>query len=225
MLSDEALFEALVNGDLRAFDTLYERYERHLFGFIRKHLVDAHEAEDVLHETFMAILRDRAGARAAQSLWAWIFQVARHLCLNRQRSARRATRALEREARSPEETHQGPESALEHLQAQDALRDAVAKLPVEFGELYSLRTQGMSYAEMAEVLGIPLGTVKSRMHQLVKQRLGRIEAMWRVRAGAEVSWRAADWGRPSSEPSGWRSRAAPWSTRRPWQLEPQHHAA
>jgi DNA-directed RNA polymerase specialized sigma24 family protein len=45
----------------------------------------------------------------------------------------------------------------------------VAKLPVELGEIYSLRTQGMSYAEMAEVLGIPLGTVKSRMHQLVKQ--------------------------------------------------------
>jgi RNA polymerase sigma-70 factor (ECF subfamily) len=169
MLSDEALYEALLNGDLRAFDTLYERYERPLFGFIRKHLMDVHEAEDVLHETFMAVLRDRAGARAARSLRAWIFQVARNLCLNRQRSARRATRALEKEARSPDETSPGPEKALEHHQTQNALRDAVAKLPVELGELYSLRTQGMSYAEMADVLGIPLGTVKSRMHQLVNQ--------------------------------------------------------
>jgi RNA polymerase sigma factor (sigma-70 family) len=169
MQSDEALYEALLNGDLRAFDTLYARYERHLFGFIRKHLVDVHEAEDVLHETFMAILRDRAGARAARSLRAWIFQVARNLCLNRQRSARRASRALEKEARSPEEANPGPESAIEDRQARDALRGAVAKLPLELGELYSLRTQGMSYAEMAEVLGIPLGTVKSRMHELVKQ--------------------------------------------------------
>jgi RNA polymerase sigma-70 factor (ECF subfamily) len=169
MLSDEALYEALLNGDLRAFDTLYERYERPLFGFIRKHLMDVHEAEDVLHETFMAVLRDRAGARAARSLRAWIFQVARNLCLNRQRSARRATRALEKEARSPDETSPGPEKALEQHQTQNALRDAVAKLPVELGELYSLRTQGMSYAEMADVLGIPLGTVKSRMHQLVNQ--------------------------------------------------------
>ncbi len=169
MLSDEALYETLLNGDLRAFDTLYERYERHLFGFIRKHLVDTHEAEDVLHETFMAILRDRAGARAARSLRAWIFQVARNLCLNRQRSARRASQALETEARTPEETNPGPERALEHHQTQHALRNAVARLPVELGELYSLRTQGMSYQEMAEVLGIPLGTVKSRMHQLVDQ--------------------------------------------------------
>jgi RNA polymerase sigma-70 factor (ECF subfamily) len=168
MLSDEALYEALLNGDLRAFDTLYERYERHLFGFIRKHLMDVHEAEDVLHETFLAVLRDRAGARAARSLRAWLFQVARHLCLNRQRSARRATRALEREARSPGETIHGPERAIEHQQAQNALRDAVAKLPLELGELYSLRTQGMSYSEIADVLGIPLGTVKSRMHQLVR---------------------------------------------------------
>lgn len=167
MLSDEALYEALLNGDLRAFDTLYERYERHLFGFIRKHLVDVHEAEDVLHETFMAILRDRAGARAARSLRAWIFQVARNLCLNRQRSARRATQALEKEARTSDEMSPGPERALEDHQAQDALRHAVARLPIELGELYSLRTQGMSYSEMADVLGIPLGTVKSRMHQLV----------------------------------------------------------
>lgn len=169
MLSDEALYEALLNGDLRAFDTLYERYERHLFGFIRKHLVDVHEAEDVLHETFMAILRDRAGARAARSLRAWIFQVARNLCLNRQRSARRATRALEKEARTPDETSPGPERTLEDHQAQNALRHAVARLPIELGELYSLRTQGMSYSEMADVLGIPLGTVKSRMHHLVNQ--------------------------------------------------------
>ncbi|GMU03174.1 RNA polymerase sigma factor [Corallococcus caeni] len=169
MLSDEALYEALLGGDLKAFDALYARYERHLFGFIRKHLGDAHEAEDVLHETFLAILRDRAGARAARSFRAWLFQVARHLCLNRHRSAHRATRALKKEADSPEEPGPGPEHALEHQQARDALLKAVGRLPLELGELYALRTQGMSYVEMADVLGLPLGTVKSRMHQLVKQ--------------------------------------------------------
>ncbi|GMU11494.1 sigma factor-like helix-turn-helix DNA-binding protein [Corallococcus caeni] len=54
-------------------------------------------------------------------------------------------------------------------QARDALLKAVGRLPLELGELYALRTQGMSYVEMADVLGLPLGTVKSRMHQLVKQ--------------------------------------------------------
>ncbi|MGE6762945.1 RNA polymerase sigma factor [Corallococcus interemptor] len=169
MPSDEALYETLLGGDLKAFDALHARYERHLFGFIRKHLQDTHEAEDVLHETFMAILRDRAGLRSAQSFRAWLFQVARHLCLNRHRSARRALRALEREAGAPEAPNPGPEHALEHQQTQDALREAVARLPLELGELYALRTQGMSYAEMADVLGLPLGTVKSRMHELVKQ--------------------------------------------------------
>ncbi|WP_223645143.1 RNA polymerase sigma factor [Corallococcus sp. EGB] len=79
MPSDEALYEALSGGDLKAFDALYARYERHLFGFTRKHLMDAHAAEDVLHETFMVVIRDRAGGHAAQSFRAWLFQVARHL--------------------------------------------------------------------------------------------------------------------------------------------------
>ena len=168
MRSDEALYEALLGGELRAFDALYERYERPLFGFIRKHLGDAAEAEDVLHEAFLALLRDRAGARRAQSLKAWLFQVARNLCLNRHRSARRASQALEKDAASPVTAEAGhPGSALELAQTEHALRAAVAKLPVELAELYQLRAEGLSYEELATVLAIPLGTVKSRIHQMV----------------------------------------------------------
>lgn len=169
MISDEALYAALLGGDLRAFDSLYERHARPLFGFIRKHLPDEHEAEDVLHETFLAVLRDRAGARAARSLKAWLFQIARHLCLNRQRTQRRATRALAQEALAPPERPPPPEHALEQRQTQQALRVAVARLPLDLAELFELRASGLSYEEMSQVLAVPLGTVKSRMHQMVRQ--------------------------------------------------------
>lgn len=169
MRSDEALHEALLAGDVRAFDALHARYERPLYGFIRRHLDEPNEAEDVLHEAFLALLRDRASARRAPSLRAWLFQVARNLCLNRQRSRRRMTRALAKEAEAPPEPPGPPDQALQHAEAQRALHAAVARLPLELAELYQLRTSGLSYEELAGVLSLPLGTVKSRMHQLVSR--------------------------------------------------------
>lgn len=60
-----------------------------------------------------------------------------------------------------------PDHAIDQRQIQAALAQAIAKLPLEHAELFHLRSQGMSYEEMADVLTIPIGTVKSRMHQMV----------------------------------------------------------
>ena len=83
LLSDEALRERLLQGDLGAFDQLYARHGRALYAFIYRHLGDAAASEDVLHETFMVMLRERDGGRAAESLRAWLYQVARNQCINR----------------------------------------------------------------------------------------------------------------------------------------------
>lgn len=167
MASDEALFERLLQGDIGAFDELYERHERHLFGFILRHVGDRYEAEDVLHEAFMAVLRERDRGRSATSFRAWLFQVARNLCLNRQRTRRRAARAFESVARAPSEPAEHPERALVEHQAAESLERAISRLPTALAELYQLRAGGMSYDELAEVLAIPVGTVKSRMHRMV----------------------------------------------------------
>src|SRR5690349_2862317 len=99
MTSDEALYEQLLKGDLAAFDALYARYEKPLFGFLVRTLGgDRAEAEDLLQQTFVALLRDRKTARAVQSFKAFVFQVARNLCLNRARSRTRSDRALAAES-------------------------------------------------------------------------------------------------------------------------------
>ena len=92
--SDEALYARLRRGELAAFDRRYERFERPRFGFLRAQLGDAAEAEDVLHEAFLAVLRAGDARDELRSFRAWLFQVARNLCLNRARARRRADRAL-----------------------------------------------------------------------------------------------------------------------------------
>ncbi|MBI5517278.1 MAG: sigma-70 family RNA polymerase sigma factor [Deltaproteobacteria bacterium] len=174
MLSDEALHERLLRGELGAFDQLYDRYHRPLFGFIRRHLADAHEAEDVLHETFLALLREREGGLQAASLRGWLFQVARNLCLNRLRSRRRGARALEAQG-SEAPMVETPDHALEGRETAERLRRAVEALPAGLSELYALRAGGLSYEELAEALAVPVGTVKSRMHELVRRLREELE--------------------------------------------------
>lgn len=164
--SDEALFERLALGDMRAFDRLYDRFERPLYGFIRAELRDAIEAEDVLHEAFLAVLREREKAGRPRSFRGWIFGVAHHLCLNRLRSRKRERRAL---GPVPEPAHADSSDELDARRRSRLLELAVGRLPVGLGEVYRLRAAGLSYDEMADALGLPVGTVKSRMHEMVRR--------------------------------------------------------
>jgi RNA polymerase sigma-70 factor (ECF subfamily) len=169
MPSDEALYVQLVGGDMAAFDELYRRYKRRLFAYIVRQVGDRSEAEDVYHEAFMAVLRERRSGRELSSFKAWIFQVALNLCRNRQRARDRHRRAVDKEsgvlASSPP-----AEQVFAEREDPLALERAAMQLPESMAELYRLRTAGLNYDEIAEALDIPLGTVKSRM----KAMLGRL---------------------------------------------------
>jgi RNA polymerase sigma-70 factor (ECF subfamily) len=172
MDSDETLYARLLAGDLAAFDRLYERYEGPLFGFLRAQLRDEAEAEDVLQETFLALIRARGQGAEVRTFKAWLYEVARHLVLNRVRSRTRAQRALEaaaEEARVTGPTADEPFAREPGAATSATLQGAVASLPPSLAEVYHLRASGLSYQEVAATLAVPVGTVKSRIHELVKR--------------------------------------------------------
>jgi RNA polymerase sigma-70 factor (ECF subfamily) len=95
-----------------------------------------------------------------------MYEVTRHLCLNRARSKKRAARALE-EVKTIEPDVANVENEIDARRRAITLERAVSRLSQPLAEVYRLRASGMSYDEVAEILGVPVGTVKSRVHEMV----------------------------------------------------------
>jgi RNA polymerase sigma-70 factor, ECF subfamily len=184
--ADELLVERIRSGDIAAFDVLYERHEVRLFAYLQAVLHDRGDAEEVLHDAFLKVLRDqRAEFNHEGAFRSWLYRVARNMALNHKRSTGRRDRGRtslddERDEQQPDHGHHHQDGvvqtsaeqvtadrALEARQLDAALAVALGRLPSNLGELWHLRTSGLSYEQIATVVDIPLGTVKSRMHQMV----------------------------------------------------------
>lgn len=166
-------------GDLEAFDRLVDAYQRRFLGFFRSLGADPETAEDLTQETFLRIFGARETYTPDAPFRTFAFRIARNLWIDRYRSrrARPAERSLEdegaeeweSEARSPDEQVAGDEEI-------ELLVEAIRRLPPKHREVLSLIVgQGLSYPEVARILDIPLGTVKSRVHAAVRLLRGRWE--------------------------------------------------
>ena len=156
--SDEALTRAVRDGDMEAFDVLYARYEVRLFAYVRRFIVDRQQAEDVFQEVFMTVLRDRTFDPERGRFAAWLFTVARNRCRMAHRKDSRESRALEAMPRGSEAAEPGYAEA-------DRVRRAMDALPEPQRQLLLLKQVAeLTYREIAAVLGVAEGTIKSRLH-------------------------------------------------------------
>ncbi len=169
MDSDEALYRRTRGGDMPAFDTLYARYEKRLFGFMLRMLRNRQDSEDLFHEAFLNVLKSREVSFDQGSFCTWIYRIARNLCLNHLRSGKRGQGAMTRVQHDASPPMPSAEEQVAQGELCSVLHRAVSSLPETLAEVYHLRSSGLSYEEMASVLHVPLGTVKSRMNQMTNQ--------------------------------------------------------
>jgi RNA polymerase sigma-70 factor (ECF subfamily) len=166
-VDEAALVARLRTRDLRAFEELVIAYQHRVFGVALRMLGSRGEAEEIAQETFLRAYRALPEFRGEARLGTWLYAIASRLCLNRLASpARRLARddpdALT-EAPSPE-----PDAvaALERAELDGAVREAIAALPEDRRIVVILRDlEGLSYEEIAEVLALEPGTVRSRLHR------------------------------------------------------------
>jgi RNA polymerase sigma-70 factor, ECF subfamily len=180
--SDEKLLLSYrSNPDNGVFEELVHRYEKELYGYLRHYLGDAEMAADVFQQTFLQVHLKCDQFEPGRKVRPWLYTVATNQAIDCQRRNRRhRMSSLDRTTRNGGEEDNGalgdllgvagsgPSENVESAEQHETLRRAVDALPDLCKEVVMLvYFQGLKYREAAEVLGLPVGTVKSRLHTAV----------------------------------------------------------
>lgn len=165
---DRDLVTRHLYGDPAAFDEVYERFSALVFRLARRMAGDEALAEDLSQEIFLRIFRYLENFKGRSSLETWVYRVSINCCrtrLGRRWRRRRVFVAVEDERldQMPAPV-EGTEARLERREAAETVGRALAQLPLEFREAVVLRDiSGLAYDEIAAVLGVRIGTVRSRI--------------------------------------------------------------
>ena len=174
--TDEELMGFVRNQDVSAFEELFGRYKRRVFAFFYRLLWDAEEAKDCTQETFLRLWRGRAGYTPKGRFSAYIFQIAKnHFLHERQKDKSRANlkQTAANDSQRPREDEALPDGTSSQAMAHEigaAICRAVRSLPEIHRLVYVLSEgQRLSYQEIAEILGCPVGTVSSRKVEAIRK--------------------------------------------------------
>jgi RNA polymerase sigma-70 factor, ECF subfamily len=168
---DSALVATALGGNPEAFGTLVERYDRAVYHLAYRTLRDVEEARDAAQETFFKAYRSLHTFKPDAKFSTWIFAIAYHGCCDR---LSRRKRYSNEELPERADTAPGPEH--QAIAADDArrLRAAIEALPEKYRTVITLyHLQGRQYEEIAQVLELPMGTVKTHLFR-AKEQLRRL---------------------------------------------------
>ena len=170
----ETLIQRCLAGDQQAWELIVRQHWRKVFNIAYKFVGKHDEAEDLVQEIFLKIFKSLNTFDRRANFQTWIVSISRNLCIDHYRSVRKERQTIAREVDTsdlqPASADRGPYQAVEHGDLRTLLRQALQTLPVTLRTAVILRDlQELSYQEIADRLGLPEGTVKSRINR------GRIE--------------------------------------------------
>ncbi|HEX8978244.1 MAG TPA: RNA polymerase sigma factor RpoE [Parasulfuritortus sp.] len=170
---DRQLVDRARQGDKRAFELLVEKYQRRLFRLLSRMVRDPEEVEDIAQETFIKAYRALPNFRGDAAFYTWLYRIGVNTAKNYLVSRNKAMPTVSAQALDDEDEPDErlvaqdintPESELLSKQIALAVNEAVEALPEELRSAITLREmEGLSYEEIAELMGCPIGTVRSRI--------------------------------------------------------------
>ncbi|MBW7570511.1 MAG: RNA polymerase sigma factor RpoE [Succinivibrio sp.] len=181
--NDEAIVKRVQEGDVEAYNLLVIKYQHKIFQVIGKFVNNQADIADVAQEAFIKAYRAINSFRADSSFYTWLYRIAVNTAKTHLESNNKTRNHLDVD--SPEfqsideqgvlASSDTPDRIIESQELQQVIIDAMADLPTELSEAITLReVEGMSYEDMAVVLKVPIGTVRSRIfraRQFIEQRM------------------------------------------------------
>jgi RNA polymerase sigma-70 factor (ECF subfamily) len=175
--SDQALIHRIAAGDRLAMRALFARHRVPLYRFVLRIVRDAALAEDVLSDVFLAVWRQADRFEARASVATWLTAIARFKAISALRWRPAAAELDEAAAARLADPADDPEAALQKKHRHETLRRGIAALSPEHAEVIDLvYYHGKSIAEVADIVGIPEGTVKTRMFNARRRLAQTVEA-------------------------------------------------
>ena len=163
--TDADLVAAALDGRGEAFGDLFTRYGGRLHNGLAKALGSPEEAADVTQEAFLKAFRKLGTFRGASGFYTWLYRIALNTAASRRRSAARKPMRFGL-SREPTDAAGGPPDAAERTERNALVRAALGSLPEDYRTAMVLREiEGFSYEQISAVLGVPVGTVRSRLHR------------------------------------------------------------
>jgi RNA polymerase sigma-70 factor (ECF subfamily) len=169
-VNDASLINQSLAGDTGAFGQLVEKYQLRLFNTLLPMASSREEAEDLTQDAFVQAFTKLHTFQQQSAFYTWLYRIAFNLALGRKRRRRRIEISVEQAREStgvePVDTREAPNERMERTERVRQVRDALETLTEEHRAILVLREmEGCCYETIAEILDLPVGTVRSRLHR------------------------------------------------------------